>query len=347
MTRYQASWGKSCGLLFVLCVALLGTSLPASATVGSRTRADWASTWLSTQLVDGSHFESTFGSDTYPDQGLTIDAILAFAAAKVAEPRAQAATTWLTQPSILSGYIGDGTTESYSGAHAKAALALQVRGLDPTAVAGRDLLAELQALQASTGRFQDQSAFGDFSNAFGQSLAVISLRRAQRGTGKASGYLAGQACGNGGIPLQFEQSTCVSDVDATAVAIQALTASGRTAAATAASSWLLTQQQSAGGFGQGGNANSTGLAAAALQLTGQTAAAAQARQALAGLQENCADPSPNRGAIALDSTGFVQSSATRATPQAVLGLSRTNLRTLTATGAVSATPSQSCPAVAR
>ncbi|MGL5829086.1 MAG: peptidase, partial [Angustibacter sp.] len=318
MTRFTRSGARALILALTLCWALAPTG--ASAAPSSATRADWASSWLAAQLVTGSHFESTFGTDTYPDQGLTIDAILAFAAAKVAEPQAAAATAWLSQPGILGGYVGNGSTESYSGAHAKAALALQVRGLNPRSVAGRDLIAELQDLQASTGRFQDRSAFGDFSNAFGQSLAVIALRRAEQNTGKASAYLVGQACPDGGIPVQFDQATCVSNADATAIGIQALRASGRAAAATAASSWLVSQQASTGGFGAATNANSTGLAAAALHVSGQFGPAAQARGALAALQQGCAAPAAQRGAIALDGNGFVLGSAVRATPQAILGL---------------------------
>ncbi len=329
---------------FAVSSASLGTAATSVATTSTQ-RAKTANGWLAAQLVDGSHFESTFGTETFPDQGLTIDAILAFAAAKNAEPKAQAATTWLTQPSILSGYVGDGVTESYSGAHAKAALALQVRGLNPRAVAGRNLITELQGLQASTGRFQDTSQFGDFSNAFGQSLGILALRRANVGTTTASSYLIGQSCSNGGVPIQFAQATCTADVDATAIAVQAFLASGRTIAATRALNWLITQQQPNGGFGANTNANSTGLAAAALAIGGRPVPAASARTALGTLQQGCTAAATDRGAIALDSTGFQSSSATRATPQAVLGLTSANLATLRSTGAVASTGTLSCPAV--
>ena len=51
-----------------------------------------------------------------------------------------------------------------------------------------------------------------------------------------------------------------------------------------------------------------------------------------------------RGAIALDSDGFVESTATRATPQAVLGLSGPGLLTLDGTDTEPAAPQLACAA---
>ncbi|MBI4943047.1 MAG: terpene cyclase/mutase family protein [Actinobacteria bacterium] len=334
----------------VVAAALAVPVLPSSAQAASSapsaaSRARTADGWLATRLVDGSHFEVTFGDLSFPDQGLTIDGILAFASGKVAEKQQKAATTWLTQPDILAGYVGDGTGESYSGAHAKAVLALQVRGKNPRKVAGRDLVAELKALQAPSGRFVDRSAFGDFSNAFGQSLGVVALKRAGSSIGAPARYLAGQACSDGGIPIQFEQITCTASVDATAIAVQALHAAGKKSAAHNAVAWLVAHQNADGGFGDGTtNANSTGLAAAALAIEGHDGAARRARAAIGTLQQGCTAAPADRGAIALDSTGFDPDTAIRATTQAVLGLAGTDLNTLTAKRSSNALPAPTCPA---
>ena len=343
-----------------IAVALAVPALPAAAAPGSTrhqhsaaaaaaaARARVADGWLARQLVDGSHFESSFGDQTFPDQGLTIDAILAFSAGKVADRRGRAALAWLIQPDILAGYVGDGTDESYSGAHGKAALALQVRGANPRNVSGRDLIAELRALQAPSGRLIDKSAFGDFSNAFGQSLGVVALKRAGAPSSAAARYLAGQVCPDGGVPIQCAQTTCSSSVDATAIAVQAFHATGRETAARRAVAWLAGQQNADGGFGSGStNANSTGLAAAALAIEDREPAARRAVRALTRLQQGCTAPVADRGAIAFDATGFDPATSTRATTQAVLGLAGADLSTLTAAGSGRRIPVLSCPAAAR
>src|SRR5258705_7650050 len=121
----------------VLSLSLVGTASAAP----TLNRADAAAGWLARQMVNGDHFEATFGDLTFPDQGLTLDAVFAFAAAKSADEFGARALTWVAQPDNLSGYIGDGAGESYAGATAKAALAVQVRGGDPTMFGGVDLIA--------------------------------------------------------------------------------------------------------------------------------------------------------------------------------------------------------------
>src|SRR5262249_23117113 len=135
-----------------------------------------AAGWLATGLVDGNHLETSFNGTSFPDQGLTADAVLAFDAAKVGQDAAARATTWLAGQ--VTAYVGDGTTESYAGAHAKLALVAEAQGLNPEAFGGRHLLTELRALRAPSGRFSDTSQFGDFSNGFSQSLAILALHRA-------------------------------------------------------------------------------------------------------------------------------------------------------------------------
>ncbi|ANZ35807.1 peptidase [Lentzea guizhouensis] len=297
--------------------ATLLTSVPAHA--GTAHRVDAAAGWLARQMAGGERLETEFGGVKYPDQGLTIDAIFAFAAAKDADDYADRAIAWLAKPEIADAYLGtDG--ESYAGAHAKLAVAARVKGQNPRAFAGRDLVAGLKALQAPSGRYTDRSQFGDFSNAFTQSYAVFALKDT-----KAASYLAGSQCPDGGFPVTFETSPCVSDVDATAIVVQALRTAGRPTGR--AVTWLESKQQADGGFPSaqaGSNANSTGLAAQVLR--GERAA--KARDYLRSLQVGCDAPVADRGAVAFDAAGFDPATATRATAQAVLGLTHANVATL-------------------
>jgi hypothetical protein len=296
----------------VLGASLVTTAVPAAA--GTSQRVVAATDWLAGQMADGERLETEFGGVKYPDQGLTIDAIFAFAAARNAHDHSDRAIAWLARPEISSAYLGsDG--ESYAGAHAKLAIAARVRGENPRSFAGIDLIAGLRSLQAPSGRFSDRSQFGDFSNAFTQSYALIALGK----DGRGAAYLAGTQCADGGFPVTFETTPCVSDVDATAIVIQALRTQGKPTAAAIA--WLRSKQQADGGFpsAQGGsNANSTGLAA---QVLGGRAA----RDYLKSLQVRTG---PDAGAIAFDASGFDKANAPRATAQAVLGLTGANLATL-------------------
>jgi len=333
-----------------LCVGVSASVAPAAALASSTVTvapADAAAGWLARQLTDGDHFEVAFGPDVFPDQGLTIDAVFAFAAARTSGSFAARATTWLARPDIMPGYIGDGGTESYAGATAKLALAAEVRGLSPTNFGGANLIARLLALQAPSGQFVDRSAFGDFSNEIGQSLAVLALQRTPAGAPAAAvSFLAGIACADGGFPVFFGESPCVSDVDATSFAVQALQAAHRPLAAAAGLRWLVSVQDASGGFaGAGGvlNANSTGLAAQALFGSVHLAAAVKARQFLRTLQVGCAGAVASRGAIAFDRTGFDPSTAPRATAQGVLGLAGVGFSQLSGAGSSGPAPTLFCP----
>ncbi|MEV7779540.1 peptidase [Kitasatospora sp. NPDC088351] len=325
---------------------------PAPAPVSTTVRPDAAAAgWLARQLVDGDHFETVFDGTAYPDQGLTIDAVLAFAASHSSDQAAAKATAWLAQPGIISGYLGDGTTEAYAGATAKLLLAAEVRGEDVHGFGGVDLPARLRSLQSPSGRFSDRSQWGDYSNAFGQSLAVIALQRTPDGAPAAAvDFLAGSQCADGGFPVAFGQTTCAGDPDATALAVQALAATGRTAKANAGLGRLTAHQNTDGGFAAAGattsNANTTGLATQALLSTGRLGAGLKGWSSLVKLQQGCAADAAVRGAVAYDASGFSQANGARATAQAVLGLSGTPLAALSAHGARPAAPVLACPAPA-
>ncbi|MFG2907428.1 prenyltransferase/squalene oxidase repeat-containing protein [Kitasatospora sp. NPDC048286] len=351
---------RTLGLLAIPALAL-ATALPATATA-TAAHADTASSrtvlpdaaaagWLARQLVDGDHFESVFNGTAYPDQGLTIDAVLAFAASRSSDEAAAKATAWLAKPEILSGYLGDGTTEAYAGATAKLLLAVEVRGANPASFGGVDLPSRLRSLQTAEGRFSDRSQWGDYSNAFGQSLALIALHRTSGDAPTAAvDFLANSQCADGGFPISFGQPTCAGDPDATALAVQALAATGRTAKANTGLDWLAAHQNADGGFAAAGattsNANTTGLATQALLSGGRFGTGLKGWSRLVKFQQGCSADPVVRGAVAYDATGFNAASGTRATAQAVLGLAGTPLSTLSAAGARPDSPTLACPAPA-
>ncbi len=333
-------------------VPLAGTAVaapPAPAAAAPRTVLpdDAAAGWLARQLVDGDHLETDFGGTSFPDQGLTIDGVLAFSAAKVAGSAGAAATRWLARPENIATYTGGGDTESYAGPTAKLMLLAEVRGTNPRSFGRVDLRARLLDLLTPSGRFSDRSAFGDFSNAFGQSYAIVALNRIGRAPASSVAFLTGQQCADGGVPVELEVQPCTGDVDATALAAQALRSAGRTAASGRAVAWLVSRQQSGGGFaaldGTGTpNANSTGLAGQTLADAGRVLPAVRAGVFLARLQVRCSGPVADRGAIPFDSTGFDPATATRATAQGVLGLTGVGLSRLTAAGSGPAAPVLAC-----
>ena len=330
-------------------VPLAGTAVAAPAAAAPRTVLpdDAAAGWLARQLVDGNHLETSFGGTSFPDQGLTIDGIFAFSAAKVAGSAATAATAWLARPENLDAYTGGGGTESYAGPTAKLMLLAEVRGADPRSFGGVNLRARLLDLLTPSGRFSDRSDFGDFSNAFGQSYAVVALNRNGGAPAAAVTFLAGQQCADGGFPTDFGAQPCVGDTDATALVTQALRSARRTAAAARGVAWLASKQQSGGGFaaldGTGTpNANSTGVAGQALADAGRVVPAVRAGVFLARLQVRCSGPVADRGAIPFDGSGFDPATAPRATAQAVLGLTGVGLSRLSATGSKPAAPVLAC-----
>lgn len=335
--------------LSLWAAAMAGSAMAVAATP---TRDQAAAGWLARQMTDRSHFVTVFQGTSFPNQGLTIDAVFAFAATATASDYAARAITWLQRPAVLSGYIGDGKTASFAGATAKAALAAEVSGRSPASFGKVNLLARLAKLLTKSGRYSDHSSFGDFSNAFSQSLAIIALSR--RGIaghhGKAPAiavrFLIRSECKDGGFPLNFAQKTCTSDPDSTAMDVQALLAAGQPAPAARGLHWLARAQRRNGGFATSAsaapNANSTGLAGEALAVGHWPHRAALARKFLLSLQVGCSAKPARRGAIAFDKTGFVHSTAVSATPQGILGIADIGLSKLSSRGARSGAPRLGC-----
>jgi hypothetical protein len=348
MTRSRA---RAAALLVTVALACTTAATPAFATSRPApvpTRGQAASGWLARQMAQGSHLVSVFSGQTFPNQGATIDAIFAFAATKTANGFGARAIAWLGRPSILSNYIGNGTTESFAGATAKAALAAEVRGVNPARFGKVNLLRRLSKLLKKSGRYSDHSKFGDFSNAFSQSLAILALTRHGGAPASAARFLISSQCKNGGFPLNFGKKTCASDADSTAMDVQALLASGHRGAAVRGLNWLARVQQKNGGFlafgGKVPNANTTGLAGEALGAAGRHNRAAHATKFLLSLQAGCSAKAFRRGAIAFDSTGFVRSTAIDATAQGILGIADVGLARLSSRGSRDGDPRLACSA---
>lgn len=341
----------------LLAVAAMLTATLTTTTAGAQvdaTPAEAAASWLADQFVDGERFESSFDGDVFPDHGLTIDAVLALAAAGVADDTAAAATDWLEQSGTTAAYLG--SPDTYAGSLAKLSLLAQVRGLDPTAWGedGVDLIAALQDREQENGRFTDESEFGDFSNSIGQSIAIIALDRqpGEAPSDESIDLLLRSRCDDGGFGLELEPAAgeCASGVDTTSYAVQALIAADRDDDAdeiAGAVGYLLSVQQDGGGFGTDGtggapNANSTGLGAQALRVVGEDAAADAGSGFVTGLQRGCDAGEDVRGAIDFDGGAFDPSNAARATSQGLLGLVGGGFANSTADGATNDLPRLRC-----
>lgn len=316
------------GLTLAASLALLG-SPAAAAEVTTTDPADAAAGWLARQMVDGERFESEWEGVIYFDYGLTIDTVWALTAAGAGSGNVDKAMTWLKKPAIHGDYT---FSHGNAGGVAKVILAAQAHGDDPASFGGTDLPAKLLELMGDTGRFKDKGT--DYHNVFKQALAVLALDRTPAGAPeKAVTFLASLQCDGGGFPLYFDTPTCTPEVDATALVLQALLATGQDDAAAKAVTWLIAQQKEAGGFGGSGsngkeNANSTGLAVVALRGAGKNTEADKGKAYLLTLQVGCSGEVANRGAFAYDGSGFDPFTANRSTAASIMGVTGVGLADL-------------------
>lgn len=361
MSRITARVGRAtlaAGLL-LLVTPVAGSAAAQTPTSAEPSRA--AAGWLAEQLTDEGVIEVTFEDDTFPDMGLTADAVLAMSAAGVAGDAAATATDYLA--AHVEDYASQGKDE-YAGSYAKLLLLAAAQGRDPSSFGGVDLITALQEREKGSGRYGDKTVTGDdYTNVITQALAVLALQRAtDDGPSPAAvQFLADQQCDDGGFPTSFVADgadTCASGVDATGFAAQALLAAGEEQPAQAALDWLEQQRGPDGGF-QGEpvgddqpvtNANSTALAVQALAAGGRDVA--ESLDFLTGLQLGCAAPPDRGGAIvfndaalptALDQQETLDVATTaRATAQAVPALAGLGLAEITAAGAEAAAPELEC-----
>jgi len=73
-----------------------------------------------------------------------------------------------------------------------------------------DVVSTLRGRMQDSGRFTDDTASGDMSNQFTQSLAVLGLDRAGAVPDKAVDFLAKSRCEDGGYPLTFKSDPAKS-----------------------------------------------------------------------------------------------------------------------------------------
>lgn len=313
---------------------------------------------------------------------MTLDGILALTSRKVAAGVAAAATDAFA-PNVASYISPAGGATRSAGAVAKVALVAQAQNRDAANFGGENLLATLASLKSDVaphaGRYRDAAGEGgsDWSGSFSQSLALLVTSRSGTIAPDAVEYLVDLQCDNGGFPYSPAEATgrCATnsdaDNDATAMAVQALTAAGvagvpgASAAVEKAADFLVAAQGADGSFNAppwvGINANTTGLAGQALRLAGRTAAADKATSWLSGLQLTCANTAEGvsasvRGAIAYDTDSLATLTATGADSaaldqlrftqtQAIFGFPGSDgFATMSSTGASATVPALSCGA---
>ncbi len=322
--------------------------------------------YLERELVTtGYTLPVTFSGVDYPQYGVVADFVLALDAAGTGQDAATAATQVLADHVV--DYLGFGDpTEVPAGPLAKLLNVAVAQGVDPTAFGGTDLVATLQGREQPNGRFTDDTKYTDYSNTFGQSLALIGLTRAGVTTSpEARDYLLAQQCPGGGFQTTMTDAGCTDDAnaeaDATAMAVQALLVVGGAGSAVSdALDQLASLQQSSGGVGGAvgsstGNANTTGLAGQAFLAGGRTAQARAAVGYLTALQYGCTFPADLRGGIAYDGEAYdaqvaAGGSATptdqdrRSSSQALLALAGVPLGSVTAQGTDAKAPTLACAA---
>lgn len=338
--------------------ALLAVTLaPMPAQAAISPAASDAGSWLGGQLTGGLIHNDQFGG--FDDYGLTLDVLMGLQEAKT--QGSVQADILAAMGTNIKNYVfnypntapGDGL---WAGSSAKALVAVQGAHKDPKAFGGVDLVgiteSTVVASGADKGRLKDKGIAGfpdtsvpaDYSNLLYQAFGLQGLAQA-RSTKVASvrNFLLKQQCGPGYFRLYFNE--CKPDVDATAIAVRAMTAAradgvtGMDTSLKNATAWLLTQQDDDGSFGGGestsdANSNSTGLAASALALRGERAAASKAAAWIAQWQIDktaggklSGDEGAigyNSEALAMAKTHGIDSLAEdqwrRATSQAILGL---------------------------
>lgn len=204
---------------------------PADAPADPAATAAAALEWLGTVERTDGLFTTTFDGTSYPDQGLTLDVLVAALAAKDDAFAKDLAGTFTAD--VVDAYAGDGTTAGYAGATAKAAVVLGAAGQEIAST----LDARLATFLGEDGRLSDVGG-DDYSSTVSQAWGVLALVRgaalaadggAERAS-KAAAYLAAQQCDDGSFPAALEADTCVGDVDSTAFALSALTAYTRSGA---------------------------------------------------------------------------------------------------------------------
>lgn len=285
-------------------------------------------TWLAGQLTNGLIHNPNFGG--FDDLGLSIDTAVALDEVGGYESQVAAIGT-----AIRNNYydytIPYGGPTTYAGAIAKALVMAQIASTGPASypVALRtDLEDRTSGTAPIVGRIENDGETEyvepynptDTANVFGQALAARALVVAgSTEAPTALSFLLAQQCADGGFREKFDAkddtlqgcdpadltATGGDRIGATATAVLNLAAiSGEPGVSTVldnARGWLKSQQNLDGSFGpNGGNANTTGLAARAI---GDSPQAALAAGWLRALQINDTDKC-NKAGAALGGVAF-------------------------------------------
>jgi prenyltransferase beta subunit len=254
-------------LVAALLVTSIGITAPASAQSTALTTAgDKAVAWLLTKQEKDGGFGTGFSKGS--DIGATADAVMAIAAsgknvASVKNSAGRSPIDFFAQQLKLRKAIN-------AGQYVKMALALKAAGLDARNFNGSDVTKPiLAAYNAQTG------VIGD--NVYTHALAVLALaRNGVPAPEKAIDKLISLQGKTGGWAFAGGDD---ADVDTTALAVQALIASGKpakTGVVGKAINYLRSLQNADGGypyqvpsqFGTESNANSTALVAQAIIASG-------------------------------------------------------------------------------
>lgn len=286
-------------------VATVAAAVPVNATAATaptdRRKGTHAAQWQASQLSKGRIHNAQFDFD---DWGLTIDTAIMLAADGTQRDSIRRVTI-----AIEKNYYANYATfagDKFAGPMAKTLLAADVLNQPVRNFGGRNLRKQVLRLVADrgegfeVGRLRDSGAT-DYSNTFTQAYGVLSLARTGGVRQSVVNYLKKQQCRVGYFRLEqtrgqnCNQADGRADIDATALAIQALVAARNSGAKVGglrvkeAVRWLLAVQRRNGSFGggvstAGSNSNSTGLAAQALALTNHSRAQHRAADWVAGLQ---------------------------------------------------------------
>lgn len=192
-------------------VAVLALAFAVAAPAASADPRAEATEWLASQLKP-TPASNPAHCDSFSPAGIvgqTIDCMLAF---KAAGFESQRSTTYAYVLANMDDYVGEESCAEEpaslsAAAVAKLALAVEAQGGNPMDVGAghRNLIADLQCLQDGEGRFRDISAGEDFSNVFGQSLAIVALRACEEGSCPSEPELAASTINPAGNYLRKQQ----------------------------------------------------------------------------------------------------------------------------------------------
>lgn len=276
MMKRHVAFVTVCLLLLLAAVgcSAVGGDVPASGP--GNAAAAKAVAWLvaNHQNDDGGYTSFSAGANQAPsDPAGTLDALLALAAAG---GNTEPALSYLR----ANGPALEATAAESAGQLGKLLLALSAAGADPRDLGGQDYVAQLAGMVDASGSF-------GVADAFNHSLAMLGLKSGGENVPEAAAaWLESTQAANGSWDDGFGTT---DNTDATAMAIMALLAAGRSAkdaSVVAAADFLAGTQAAAGGWAYGtglpAGASSTALVVQAITALGDDPAAGDTRWAMNG-----------------------------------------------------------------